>query len=194
MPPTDGVAPLSRYGHTAVATAAFTMVVFGGRNGTVYYNDVAIYDMVANSWLPVAVSGTAPSPRAYHTAVVDDYRHVMYVYGGNRENEYYDDVYAFNLESYTWSYVTPANRTAMQRAYHTAILSSLGVMVVFGGLGPGGVGWSDVHCYGIKTKTWVDCLTDKSPAPEVRYGHSAVISPLQVMTVFGGQNSGGMYL
>ena len=46
------------------------MVVFGGRNGTEVFNDVAVFDMVNMTWLDIMTTGTSPSPRAYHTAVV----------------------------------------------------------------------------------------------------------------------------
>jgi hypothetical protein len=46
------------------------MVVFGGQNGTTLFGDVAVYDMVAQAWLNISTSGTAPSPRVYHSAVV----------------------------------------------------------------------------------------------------------------------------
>lgn len=46
------------------------MVVFGGQNGTMLFNDVAVFDMVAMTWLEINTTGPAPDPRAYHTAVV----------------------------------------------------------------------------------------------------------------------------
>jgi hypothetical protein len=65
----SGIAPLPRYGHSAVVTGLNTMVVFGGRNGSDVYNDVAVFDMVSLTWLNITVSGSPPA-RAYHTAVV----------------------------------------------------------------------------------------------------------------------------
>lgn len=186
-----GVAPAARYGHSAGATGKNLMVIFGGRNGTSYFNDVAFFDLLGNKWVAVNTTGTPPSPRAFHSAVVDHYQHVMYVYGGTDGENTYSDIYAFDLDAKAWSTVVPTNGSAIARAYHSATVSDLGVMVVFGGLGTGSAGLSDVSCFSTRTLAWFTCLSDPSPAPSVRYGHSAVNSPLQRMVVFGGKNAGG---
>jgi len=194
-----GTPPSPRYGHTAVATGRNRMVVFGGRNGTAIWNDVAVFDLLANKWLPAPTigSGGAPSARAYHTAVVDHYQHVMYVYGGNDDTHFFSDVWALDLDALetgaaAWSLVAPTNGTSgAERSEHSAVMSNLGVMVVFGGRAGGDVGLDDVACFSTITRAWSACLAAPSPAPTVRYGHTAVCSPLQRMTVFGGKNSGG---
>lgn len=189
----SGNAPSPRYGHSAVATGLNYMVVFGGQvNDSYFLNDVAIYDMVEDKWLETSIQGNAPGPRAYHTAVVDRYRHVMYVYGGMDENgDALSDMFMFNLETRIWTEVKVDN--AVSRMYHSAIMTQQGLMVVFGGFG-----LSDVSCFDARNvdnlainQTWYNCLTETTPAPAVRYGHSAVFSPLQQMVVYGGRNSAG---
>jgi hypothetical protein len=182
----SGTTPAGRYGHTAVATTLNTMIVFGGRNGSILYNDVQILDMVEMEWLSNTTTGTPPSPRAYHTAVIDHYQHIMYVYGGTVDGQnFFSDMYMLDLDLLVWSQVTPVD-TPVGRAMHSAVMSLEGVMVVFGG-----IGLSDVACFNTRNHTWYACLLDPSPAPSVRYGHTAVYSPLQMMVVYGGYNAGG---
>jgi hypothetical protein len=55
------------------------MIVWGGTNGSAYFNDGARYDPVADSWEAVATAG-APVARAAHTAVWSGTE--MIVWGG----------------------------------------------------------------------------------------------------------------
>lgn len=181
----SGIAPLPRYGHSAVVTGLNTMVVFGGRNGSDVYNDVAVFDMASLTWLNITVSGSPPA-RAYHTAVVDRYQHVMYIYGGTTNGaDFMSDMYMLDLDQFVWSSLNTTD-AATPRAMHSAIMTLQGVMIVFGG-----IGLSDVACFDVRNHTWYQCLTDSSPAPTVRYGHTAVYSPLQQMVIYGGKNDAG---
>jgi len=189
-----GAVPAARYGHSAVATGRNTMVVFGGRDLNSFFNDVAVFDMVGNQWLAVSISGNPPAPRAFHTASVDTYMHVMYVYGGSNDADYFSDLYALDLVTLTWTQISPANGSSVPvaRAYHSAVINSIGVMIVFGGLGSASQGLDDVACFDTTTGLWWSCLAAHSPSgPGARYGHSAVISPLEQITIFGGRDKSG---
>lgn len=208
----SGDVPPTMFGHSAVLSDLHTMLVFGGKNGTLFYNSVYTYDMKTSSWSLRNTSGDVPSPRAYHTAVVDYNFRYMYVYGGTDDDtvgpttsvgwplgNVFDDLYVLDLASYTWNYVNVtssmnANANAnmtnyippLSRACHTSVMTQVGVMVSFGG-----IGIDDLSCYSIANKTWYSCVTQASPAPSVRYGHTALFSPLQQMVVYGGRNSAG---
>lgn len=168
------------------------MIVFGGRNQTNIYNDVAVFDLLANKWIPVTVTGTPPAPRAYHTAVVDIYQHLMYIYGGANDDDTFDDMYTLDLDTYTWLAVIPTSGSdAAARAYHSAVLSPLGTMVVFGGVGSSNTARGDVACFNLVSLAWSDCLAKANPAPGERWGHTAVVTPLNKMLVYAGKNSAG---
>lgn len=182
---TFGIVPAPRYGHTAVVTGLNRMVVFGGRNDSMILDEVVVLDMATMTWLNITINGPAPPARMYHTAVVDRYQHVMYVYGGTSTGEdVLSDMYMLDLDTYTWLLVESDG--AQPRAMHSSLMTLQGVMVVFGG-----VGRYDVACYDVRNQTWYDCVTQASPAPSVRYGHTAVYSPLQQMVVYGGRNDAG---
>ncbi len=59
--------PAARFAHTAVWTGA-EMIVWGGFDGSTYFNNGGRYNPANNTWQPVSSVG-APSARAYHTAV-----------------------------------------------------------------------------------------------------------------------------
>jgi hypothetical protein len=53
---------------------------FGGSNSGDYYNDTWTFEISTRKWTELQCTGSIPSPRAIHAAVlVDD---VMYVFGG----------------------------------------------------------------------------------------------------------------
>lgn len=109
----------------------------------------------------------------------------MYVYGGmDEQGSPLSDMYMLDLDRFSWTKVDAEG--GRERMHHSAIMTQQGIMIAFGG-------WqlSDVACYDVRNGSWYECLTETTPAPSIRYGHSAVFSPLQQMVVYGGRNSAG---
>jgi len=51
--------PLGRFGHAMVAVED-KIVVFGGWDGAVAFNDLWVYDLSSRAWIKPAVGGTPP--------------------------------------------------------------------------------------------------------------------------------------
>jgi Galactose oxidase, central domain len=108
------VKPLPRSGHVSVTTedriimfvsphSPSTLVIISCRFGGVgdhrqhFYNDTWSFDISTRKWTELKCTGSIPSPRACHAAVlVDD---VMYVFGGYAGNTYLDDLVGLRLSS-----------------------------------------------------------------------------------------------
>jgi len=104
--------PLRRFGHVSVTTGdriiMFVSLLpsvspiimycrFGGLDGTDHFNDTGSFNISTRKWTELQCTGSIPSPRAYHAAVlIDD---VMYVFGGCTHKIYLDDLTALNLSS-----------------------------------------------------------------------------------------------
>ena len=71
---------------------------FGGNGGLHYFNDTWSFNISTRKWTELQCTGTVPSPRGHHAAVlVDD---VMYVFGGLApDGTHLDDLTALNLSS-----------------------------------------------------------------------------------------------
>jgi hypothetical protein len=70
---------------------------FGGNDSRHYYNDTWSFDISTRKWTELQCTGSIPSPRRGHAAVlVDD---VMYVFGGSTNKTVLDDLYALQLSS-----------------------------------------------------------------------------------------------
>lgn len=63
----EGPAPPPRARHAAVALDARRLLVFGGLDQKVRYNDCWVLDVVGHCWNTAEVAGTPPPPRAHHT-------------------------------------------------------------------------------------------------------------------------------
>jgi hypothetical protein len=99
-----GNAPGKRAEHTAVYDSANQrMIVFGGYDGTQYFNDVWSLSLApgAEGWAPLAPTGMAPAKRKGHGAIYDDTDSRMIVISGTGEQAppLLTDVWALSLPS-----------------------------------------------------------------------------------------------
>jgi N-acetylneuraminic acid mutarotase len=71
---------------------------FGGHNSFECFSDVWAYLPKTKNWLKVECTGTAPSPRTYHSAAVVG--STMFIFGGkNSDGVTLSDLFAFDLRS-----------------------------------------------------------------------------------------------
>jgi len=89
-----------RFAHSTVVYKSH-VVVFGGRHGPTYLNDVATLSLRSLEWLPDVTRGARPSPKRAHTAVVLGQR--MYVLGGGSDVcPGSDEMHELDLELLEW--------------------------------------------------------------------------------------------
>ena len=164
-----GKGPSARSRHTCTPVEHF-LVIFGGLNHRVRYNDVWIYDTKNKAWTELRVEASeaedVPAPRAHHAAtVVGDKLYVFGGYGGH--GKAYDDMYVLDFgtalekpETVTekvaprWSKPTLKGKGPTPRFDHTmtwfpdrlAILGGRDNMTMH----------SDVHHLDLETMSWLD--------------------------------------
>ena len=106
--------PLPRASHVSVTTGdriiMFVLLIsslspfviipfrFGGSDSRHDYNDTWSFDISTRKWTELQCTGSIPSPRSGHAAVlVDD---IMYIFGGfTMDKTYLDDLVALQLSS-----------------------------------------------------------------------------------------------
>lgn len=188
-------APPGRADHTAVYDPVRNrMVVFGGWNGTVSFNDSWALSLgITPTWTQLTPSGTVPSARSTHSAIYDPMRDRMVVFGGY-SSVYCNDVWALSLSDATaWAQLTPSGTLPSARADHSAIYDPVrDRMVIFAGSSPGDPGYlNDVWALSLAdTPAWT-MLAPAGTAPVRRSGHSAIYDPERDrMLTFGGEGSG----
>lgn len=89
-----------RFAHSSVVYKNH-VVIFGGRHGPDYLNDVATLSLRTLEWLPDVTRGPRPSPKRAHSAVVLG-RHMYVLGGGSDELPGTDEMHALDLELLTW--------------------------------------------------------------------------------------------
>eukprot|EP00727_Mastigamoeba_balamuthi_P010443 m51a1_g6020 hypothetical protein (798) ;mRNA; f:80156-83516 len=104
-PHASGTAPSARYQHCVapVPGSHDTFVVFGGTDGTNYFNDCAAFNFVSGAWSAFPTQGDAPSPRA--NAGYAAVGNVLYVFGGRGAGgALLDDLWGLDIPSATWTF------------------------------------------------------------------------------------------
>jgi hypothetical protein len=79
------------------STLVLIICRFGGVGNRYRHNDTWSFDISTRKWTELQCTGSIPSPRSNHAAVlVDD---IMYVFGGWSGETFLDDLYALQLSS-----------------------------------------------------------------------------------------------
>jgi N-acetylneuraminic acid mutarotase len=162
--------------HTAVVYNG-KMYVFGGTDGTNYYDDLWEYEFATDNWSWKAEGAT---PRDTHSAVV--YNGKMYIFGGWDENlGRSNDVWEYDFLTNSFSQKASG---ASARNQHSAVQYD-GKMYIFGGSGVTGYVLDTLWEYDIAADTW----TKKSAAPVSRKTHSAIVHNGKMYVSAGFDNS-----
>ena len=176
-----------------------TVTIFGGSNGSTYYNSIYNFNLVSNSWSYSIVvkdnnasdtehgnSSGIPSSRHGHTSV--EYNNKMYMFGGKDGNTTYYDTWEYDLTTTTWTKKALAP-SSYARYEHTSIIYN-GDMYVFGGY-DGTNYFNNILKYDITNDTWSEYNDGTSSGtPTARYGHISVIMQNE-MIIFGGTTQSG---
>lgn len=132
----NGISPPSaRHNHLAVAVNHM-MYIIGGHNGTsgVCYNDIHIYNPLANAWSIVRASGRPPA--AVHGASYVIIANDIYVVFGRSYNTVHSNIYCYNIETHAWRIVAPINNQTVPqpRSGHSCVLLGDNACYIFGGI------------------------------------------------------------
>lgn len=164
--------PAPRSGHSVVFVPSYGAVLFGGA-GTTTFNDVwALGTLPAPSWGRLTPSGTAPGPRRGHSAVWDPLRRRMIVFGGERGQIMYSEVWALTLSAQrSWSRLETIGAGPGVRSGHMAAYDPVhDRMMVYGGRGPDGA-LGDVWALSLSGfPTW-SRVPDEGEQPPARWLH-----------------------
>jgi len=194
----DGLLPAPRgWCSLVVDSRRNRLVLFGGRTvGDRTLDDVWTWPLDGSSgWIRIDPQGTPPTARFGHTAIYDEKRDRLVVYGGCNEGIGFGpslgDVWALNLgDAPAWSKIQPEGQLPDGRQEHTAVYDAVrDRMVVFGGYQATVQAFDEVWTLDFDRPKWT-LAPVASPGPAARSGHVAVIAD-DGMLVFGGENSGG---
>ncbi|XP_071725512.1 acyl-CoA-binding domain-containing protein 4-like [Rutidosis leptorrhynchoides] len=146
---------------------------------------VGVYDQ----WVAPAVSGPRPKPRYEHAAAVIDDK--MYIFGGNHNGRYLNDLQTLDLRNWTWSKVEvkanpEAPLTVTSCAGHSLIPWEGNKLLSIAGHSKDPSEVVNVKAFDLQTYTWSTMKTYGKP-PISRGGQSVTLVG-STLVIFGGQD------
>ena len=194
------VAPSARRG-TAMAydSASDRIVLFAGE-GEGVRNDTWSYDFDSNRW-SLEPSVSVPRFRSLHAMAYDIAKDRVVLYGGatifTRSPEPVDDTWAYDLESRSWTMMSPSSKPPRLYGHGVAYDRVTGRTVLFGGFtalispGPGSFGVVDeTWTYDLAADAWTPASV--SAVPSARGGHSMTyVAGSDRILLFGGNTLSG---
>ncbi|RPD82332.1 galactose oxidase [Lentinus tigrinus ALCF2SS1-7] len=198
---TIGDIPQPRFGH-ASAYAGSVVVVWGGdimsassnpiRARAKFDNGLYFLNLVSREWTRISVDGPAPAGRIGHSVVMIGPR--IYVFGGEADGEYFNDLWCFDLSTLVskpaWEQIEPPKGSVVKpckRSGHVCVPYKQ-QLLIFGGT-DGQYHYNDTWTFDPATKTWSE-LSCIGFIPSPREGHAAARVG-DVVYVFGGRGVDG---
>ncbi|XAR49121.1 hypothetical protein NMG60_11032193 [Bertholletia excelsa] len=155
---------------------------------------------VYDQWIAPPVTGPPPKARYQHGATIVDDK--MYVFGGNYNGRYLNDLQVLDLRSWFWSKVevkagteplelpSPVSRPSC--AGHTLVLWGANKLLSVAGHTKTPFETIQVNVFDLQTCTWSSLKT--SGRPPVSRGGQSVTLVRSSLVIFGGQDSKGSFL
>ncbi|XP_023560972.1 kelch domain-containing protein 4 [Octodon degus] len=134
--------PPRRCAHQAVVVpqGGGQLWVFGGEFASpdgeqfYHYKDLWVLHLATKTWEQIKATG-GPSGRSGHRMVA--WKRQLILFGGfhesTRDYVYYSDVYAFSLDTFTWSKLSPAGSGPTPRSGCQMAVTPQGSIVIYGG-------------------------------------------------------------
>jgi len=211
-----GESPQPRYNHSANVFNK-KMYIFGGWNGTEYFNDVITFDLEKMVWSKLNASGKPPTPRQGHSSCIishnliiqggfifeeEKYKKEIPVYGTYLKSCYLNDLKILDLKLNSWTKLPIGGKPPIPRFGHTISYVNKH-LIIFGGWSsesgrPYNTSFSQAissknevdHCYSLNLSEleW-EMPKYKGPLPNNRYGHTATVIQNNII-FFGGWEFG----
>ncbi|KAI0275149.1 hypothetical protein BC834DRAFT_965581 [Gloeopeniophorella convolvens] len=195
---TSGELPSPRVGHASALVSSVLLVWGGDTNtgGQARPNDrqddsLYLLNLVSREWTRVAVAGPGPVGRYGHAVTMVGSK--FFVFGGQVDGEFLNDMWAFDLNSLkakpVWEQYEPlpGNEKPPKRTGHASVTHG-DKIIIFGGT-DGRYHYNDTWLFDTSTRKWTELqCTGYIPSP--REGHAAALVD-DVMYVFGGRSVDG---
>ncbi|MFH1228024.1 MAG: kelch repeat-containing protein [Planctomycetota bacterium] len=138
------------------------IIMFGGRDASVYYNDTWFYYPLSNSWHAPAITGGPPTGRAGHAAVWDGKK--LIIFGGRNGSGDLNDLWWFTPVSNTWTQMITNGSVGSPpaRSYHRLFWNGSSA-VMFGGLA-GNTPMDDLWIYSATANIWTKIVVPGADA------------------------------
>jgi N-acetylneuraminic acid mutarotase len=184
--------PTPRWDHSLAAhDAGKKLVLFGGRNSEgVGLGDTWVYSRTKNVW--TSIDTRAPSPRFGHAIAARTDDSGFFLFGGQSDDRFFNDVWFYDFESDRWTRVHEGSKRGPSPRYGTSLVATgKAALILSHGFTDDGR-FDDTWRFDIDDERWEELTPPKeSDRPLKRCLHEAVWSEQSnQMLLFGGCSSG----
>ncbi|KAI7818402.1 hypothetical protein BC939DRAFT_415089, partial [Gamsiella multidivaricata] len=185
--------PMAKSGHSAVNIGQY-IIYFGGWDSMTGQCDDSLHVLHTGrkEWNKPPIKGPLPTPR--HSHIGCSVGTTMYIFGGQVDNFYLDDIAAFDMKSIThnprWEKLEPQTESPPARSGHCAGVHE-GKIYVFGGA-DADYFYNDIWCFDPWALTWTP-IPASGYLPTGRHGHACTVAD-GIMYIFGGNSPDGTEL
>lgn len=158
-------------------------------------NETWVLDVACGTWRSVPAGDASPGPRSRHAMISDDARNRAILFGGRYRTgssgayTLYDDVWAFDFASETWSKIATTGKGPSARSNATVVVDGDKLVVFGGNTSTDGLSFApqnDAYVLDLKTNEW-SAVAAGGTKPAPRLFHTmAVDRQSHVAYVYGG--------
>jgi hypothetical protein len=164
-----GGLPPARFGHNAIYDVQQQLVViFGGQAGSTFFNDVWIYDPVANVWAMLEAGDEDGAPLARYGAgsAAREGGGAFFISHGFTTDGRFDDTWLYDLQAGQWTDVSP---TGSQRPLPRCLMRLAADpererLLLFGGQSNTAAYLGDLWAFDTVSHGWEELDLDNPPA------------------------------
>jgi hypothetical protein len=171
------------------------LYLFGGRRDNTTFDDLWVFDPSTTTWQGKPVTGARPPARFGHNAAVDVLRRRLIVTLGQLGNDFFDDIWAFDLAASEWTQLggTSAERPAKRYGAGGALDVMSDRFLVTHGFTDRGR-FDDTWAFDLETEAWQRIeVTGTVPEPRCLC-HSAWDPSTNALLLYGGQSDRASFL
>jgi N-acetylneuraminic acid mutarotase len=182
-----GSVPSARVLATMVCVpASGKVILFGGTNNRVGYNDTWSYDPTVNQWTRLKPSGTSPSKRAGYAMAYDPTHHALVLFGGIGETALLNDTWSYDPATNKWTKLKPSGPVPAARYGAAMAFDQISQkMILFGGADAKDQLLNDTWAYDPAANAWTKPQT--IGAPSGLLGPAMAYDPVnRAILLFGG--------
>ena len=152
-----------------------SVILFGGYNSSVTFNDTWMFDLNSNTWRS-DTTFNSPTGRYAHSGTVVDGK--MLVFGGHSGTGFLNDLWTYDPSNPTWTLSAAAGPSARQAHVASAVGDNL---IIFGGYN--GAYLNDLWQYDVLSDAWMPLSDLNGPSPRKDAASTTIDS---AFFVFGG--------